>query len=112
MDEEMPGAEQRGHAATMTERKENINPPSPDRVNALARLLAPRSIALYGGDWAENVIRQLRRAGFPGPIWPVHPARDAIAGVPCHRALRTGGGMGGYAYGLDRKRALLARERG
>ena len=87
MDEEMPGAEQRGHAAIMTERKENINPPSPDRVNALARLLAPRSIALYGGGWAENVIRQLRRAGFPGPIWPVHPARDAIAGVPCHRAL-------------------------
>ncbi|HEX8388164.1 MAG TPA: bifunctional DNA-binding transcriptional regulator/O6-methylguanine-DNA methyltransferase Ada [Sphingomonas sp.] len=32
--------------------------------------------------------------------------------IPCHRALRTGGGMGGYAYGLDRKRALLDRERG
>lgn len=32
--------------------------------------------------------------------------------IPCHRALRTGGGLGGYAYGLERKRALLARERG
>lgn len=31
--------------------------------------------------------------------------------IPCHRALRTGGGLGGYAYGLERKRALLARER-
>lgn len=31
--------------------------------------------------------------------------------IPCHRALRTGGGLGGYAYGLDRKRALLERER-
>ena len=31
--------------------------------------------------------------------------------VPCHRALRSGGGMGGYAYGLERKRALLDRER-
>ncbi len=30
--------------------------------------------------------------------------------VPCHRVLRSDGGLGGYAYGLDRKRALLARE--
>ena len=32
--------------------------------------------------------------------------------IPCHRAQRIGGALGGYAYGLDRKRALLARERG
>ena len=31
--------------------------------------------------------------------------------VPCHRAQRTDGSLGGYAYGLDRKRVLLARER-
>jgi AraC family transcriptional regulator of adaptative response/methylated-DNA-[protein]-cysteine methyltransferase len=30
--------------------------------------------------------------------------------IPCHRAQRTDGTLGGYAYGLDRKRALLARE--
>jgi len=30
--------------------------------------------------------------------------------IPCHRAQRIGGALGGYAYGLDRKRALLARE--
>ena len=30
--------------------------------------------------------------------------------VPCHRAQRIGGALGGYAYGLDRKRALLATE--
>jgi methylated-DNA-[protein]-cysteine S-methyltransferase len=32
--------------------------------------------------------------------------------VPCHRVIATGGGMGGYTGGVDRKRALLALERG
>lgn len=30
--------------------------------------------------------------------------------IPCHRVLRSGGGMGGYAGGLDRKARLLALE--
>lgn len=38
-------------------------------------------------------------------------ARNAPAlFVPCHRVLRTGGGLGGFAWGLDVKRSLLARE--
>jgi AraC family transcriptional regulator of adaptative response/methylated-DNA-[protein]-cysteine methyltransferase len=32
--------------------------------------------------------------------------------VPCHRALRADGGLGGYRWGLARKQALLAAERG
>ncbi|MDB5694583.1 MAG: bifunctional DNA-binding transcriptional regulator/O6-methylguanine-DNA methyltransferase Ada [Sphingomonas bacterium] len=32
--------------------------------------------------------------------------------IPCHRATRSDGSLGGYAYGLDRKRRLLERERG
>jgi methylated-DNA-[protein]-cysteine S-methyltransferase len=31
--------------------------------------------------------------------------------VPCHRVLHSGGGLGGYTGGLDRKRTLLAVER-
>ncbi|MGD8420041.1 MAG: methylated-DNA--[protein]-cysteine S-methyltransferase [Gammaproteobacteria bacterium] len=31
--------------------------------------------------------------------------------VPCHRILRADGGLGGYRWGLDRKRALLDAER-
>lgn len=31
--------------------------------------------------------------------------------VPCHRALRADGGLGGYRWGLERKRALLEGER-
>ncbi|HEY1592993.1 MAG TPA: methylated-DNA--[protein]-cysteine S-methyltransferase [Solirubrobacteraceae bacterium] len=32
--------------------------------------------------------------------------------VPCHRVLHSGGGLGGYTGGIDRKRALLAIESG
>jgi len=38
-------------------------------------------------------------------------ARNAPAlFVPCHRVLRTGGALGGFAWGLDVKRRLLDRE--
>lgn len=30
--------------------------------------------------------------------------------VPCHRVLRSDGGLGGYRWGLQRKQQLLARE--
>jgi AraC family transcriptional regulator, regulatory protein of adaptative response / methylated-DNA-[protein]-cysteine methyltransferase len=38
-------------------------------------------------------------------------ARNPVAWlVPCHRVLRSDGGLGGYAWGLDRKAAVLASE--
>jgi len=38
-------------------------------------------------------------------------ARNAVAlFVPCHRVLRGDGSMGGFAWGTDVKRSLLARE--
>jgi acetate---CoA ligase (ADP-forming) len=49
----------------------------------LSRLLRPKSIALFGGSWAVNVVAQLKKSGFPGDIWPVNPKRSDILGVPC-----------------------------
>lgn len=38
-------------------------------------------------------------------------ARNLVAlVVPCHRVVRTDGGLGGFYYGLDAKRALQAHE--
>ncbi|MDP9256994.1 MAG: MGMT family protein, partial [Actinomycetota bacterium] len=53
------------------------------------------------------------RAGSPRAV---RAAGSALATnplpivVPCHRVLRTGGGLGGYAGGLAAKTALLHLE--
>lgn len=49
----------------------------------LQRLLAPKSIAVFGGNAAAEVIRQCRQLGFTGQLWPVHPTRSEMAGLPC-----------------------------
>jgi AraC family transcriptional regulator of adaptative response/methylated-DNA-[protein]-cysteine methyltransferase len=59
--------------------------------------------------------RQIARAiGAPAAVRAVGSACGAnpvALAVPCHRAVRTDGGMGGYAWGLQRKRKLLALEK-
>lgn len=38
-------------------------------------------------------------------------ANNVAVLIPSHRVVRSDGSLGGYAYGLDRKRALLDKER-
>ena len=50
----------------------------------LSRLFRPRSVAVFGGDWAVNVITQLRKAGYSGAVWPIHPHRKEVGGLPAY----------------------------
>lgn len=55
-----------------------------------------------------------RAIGAPAAVRAVGSAcgaNPAALLVPCHRAVRTDGGLGGYAWGIDRKKRLLDLER-
>jgi acetate---CoA ligase (ADP-forming) len=54
----------------------------------LGRLLRPQKIAVVGGRFAEEVIRQSRKLGFAGRIYPINPKRAALAGIPCLARIR------------------------
>jgi len=73
---------------------------------ALLRI-PPGAVASYG-----EVARQI---GQPRAVRAVASAcatnRIAVF-IPCHRVIRGDGSLGGYRWGLARKRALLDRERG
>ena len=58
-------------------------------VNAIARLLKPRSVAVIGasGDAAKTAgrpVAYLRKHGFTGDIYPVNPRAEAIGGLRCY----------------------------
>ncbi|WP_305986132.1 acetate--CoA ligase family protein [Roseibium sp. MMSF_3544] len=57
-------------------------------MQAMERLLRPKSIAVVGGGaWCENVIRECRKTGFRGEICAVHPNRTELSGSPVVRSV-------------------------
>ncbi|MCP3371777.1 acetate--CoA ligase family protein [Bradyrhizobium cajani] len=56
-------------------------------MHALERLLRPKSIAVFGGQWAAAVAAQCIETGFTGEIWPVHPTKEHVAGRKAYRSV-------------------------
>ena len=53
----------------------------------IQRLLAPESIALVGGAWADAVANASKAIGYSGKIWHIHPKRPSTADKPYYRSV-------------------------
>ncbi|TFG44476.1 MAG: methylated-DNA--[protein]-cysteine S-methyltransferase [Gemmatimonadales bacterium] len=57
-----------------------------------------------------EVAASIGRPGAARAVGTACGANPVAVVIPCHRVVRADGSGGGYRWGLDRKRALLARE--
>lgn len=57
-----------------------------------------------------DIARNIARPSAVRAVGSACGANPAALLVPCHRVLRSDGSLGGYAWGLERKRALLDME--
>ena len=89
----------------------------------------PRPLALFGTRFQQQVWQKLSEVGAGQTITYSElalrcgrpTARRAVAGacaanplaivVPCHRVLRSDGGISGYRWGIERKRSLIDLEK-
>lgn len=69
------------------------------------RTIPPGETRSYGDIAAQIGHPQAVRA-----LGSANGANHVAVLIPCHRVIRSDGSIGGYAYGLDIKRELLARE--
>lgn len=76
----------------------------------LSRLLRPASVAVIGGGaWGHAVVAQLRKFGFPGEIWPIHPRAGEVGGVGAFSTLDALPGPPDAAFvGVNRRATIEA----
>ena len=58
-----------------------------------------------------ELARRLGRPHAARAVAAACAANGLAVAIPCHRVVATGGGVGGYRWGVERKRLLLERER-
>jgi AraC family transcriptional regulator of adaptative response/methylated-DNA-[protein]-cysteine methyltransferase len=92
--------------------------------NGTVPVLDPQGTAFQRSVWAAlaaiprgttrsytEVARSLGRPDAVRAVAGACAANNIAVLIPCHRVLRGDGGLGGYRWGEERKRRLLARER-
>jgi AraC family transcriptional regulator of adaptative response/methylated-DNA-[protein]-cysteine methyltransferase len=84
-----------------------LGTPFQRQVWAVLRTLPPGATLTYA-ELAEKIGRPSATRAVANACGDNH----AAVVVPCHRVVRSDGGLGGYKWGVERKRALLERERG
>ena len=67
------------------------------------RLFAPKTIAVLGASAtdtsiANTFIRRMKKFGYAGSIWPIHPSAPEVEGLPAFRSLADTPGPVDYAY--------------
>jgi acyl-CoA synthetase (NDP forming) len=55
--------------------------------DSIRRLLAPRTVALFGSAWADAVDAAGKAVGFSGEVWRIHPKRPSTADVKYFRSI-------------------------
>ena len=59
----------------------------------------------------QDIAQLLGRSRAARAVGAANAANPIAVLIPCHRLVRSTGALAGYAYGLDRKQALLNKER-
>jgi AraC family transcriptional regulator of adaptative response/methylated-DNA-[protein]-cysteine methyltransferase len=75
------------------------------RVWAALRRIPPGRTATYA-----EIAHQIGAPKATRAVAGACAANPVAVAIPCHRVLRSDGALSGYRWGVDRKRALLARE--
>ncbi len=55
--------------------------------SAMQRLLAPRTLALIGGAWADAALAASRVIGYAGELWRIHPTRPSCGTERYYRSV-------------------------
>lgn len=78
-----------------------------ERVWQALRAIPPGTTASYA-----EIARAIGRPGAARAVARACAQNRLAVAVPCHRVVGADGGLTGYRWGIERKRALLERERG
>ena len=81
--------------------------PFQQRVWQALRDIPPGTTETY-----SDLATRIGAAGASRAVGSACGANPIAVAIPCHRVVRSDGGLGGYRWGLERKRALLEREVG